>query len=370
MPDLKIIKDHYKVSYVSKDLRTGREINYVRKLGLYVESRGSRHRRKPKPLTPTTFRINRMYINEKIISIPEPIHGSRWDNIPVASAMGRFCVTTIESKTDSGSTRLATALHKMAGSDFNFGETVVELDQSFNMVHNTVRRLYLYFLYAKQGNVQGIRNLLKSSDYRLRGTTPKKRLANAYLEYSFGWAPLVNDVYTAFTQTHNLITKKGATVRRYSGRRLGLTSDNWFDTDTSRAGAGGTIRNTKLSVVNQLGLANPALMAWNRLPFSFLVDWVLPISTHLGALTWDAGLSGQHAWYIDSSKSREVVNRVAYRQVADFISLGDERSRSERRKRVVSQNRFVALDLSSNSFQLSLSKIATLAALFTQLNSR
>jgi hypothetical protein len=45
-----------------------------------------------------------------------------------------------------------------------------------------------------------------------------------------------------------------------------------------------------LRSLNQLGLLNPWGLAWDLVPFSFCVDWVLPIGPVLYALTAPAGL--------------------------------------------------------------------------------
>lgn len=367
---LKILSYFDEIEFEVED-SSGHRFTATNKSGFYAASEGTRHRRKPNPLDVTRFVIETSDAGEGIhtVTIRYPFSWTRYTGIPISGCYSRFAVSRRESKTDDGRKRLASALGKMAGSDFNFGETLVELDQSFSMVNNSLRRLYLYFSYAKRGNIQGIRDLLKSSDYRLRGVTPKKRLANAYLEYSFGWSPLINDVYTALTQTHKLVTSRGAEIRRYSGRALGIRHDDFWSSDVSRAGASGIIKNTRLSVANQLGITNPALMAWNRLPFSFLVDWVIPISSYLSALTWDAGLISQRAYKVDVRKHRSVVRSVSDPDDVP-INVGDVHSLAARRIRTPVNSRFVVPDLSSNSFQLSLSKIATLAALFTQLNSR
>jgi hypothetical protein len=42
--------------------------------------------------------------------------------------------------------------------------------------------------------------------------------------------------------------------------------------------------------VNQIGLANPLSIAWEVVPFSFVVDWGLPIGNVLEALTATRGL--------------------------------------------------------------------------------
>jgi hypothetical protein len=46
--------------------------------------------------------------------------------------------------------------------------------------------------------------------------------------------------------------------------------------------------------LSALGITNPLLIAWEVVPYSFVVDWVLPVGTWLESL--DALLGYQSAW--------------------------------------------------------------------------
>lgn len=47
---------------------------------------------------------------------------------------------------------------------------------------------------------------------------------------------------------------------------------------------------------NQLGLVNPAAVAWELVPFSFLVDWFIGVGSWLNGLTDFVGLSLQKSF--------------------------------------------------------------------------
>jgi hypothetical protein len=51
------------------------------------------------------------------------------------------------------------------------------------------------------------------------------------------------------------------------------------------------LENPLLRTLAQLGVTNPAELAWELIPFSFVADWVLPIGSYLGALDATLGLS-------------------------------------------------------------------------------
>lgn len=371
---VKVLQNYTRGTSVIVTIQNGEEIRRTERAvlsGLYIESEGNRHRRKPRNLLPLTpFRVSRnIRADEPIVN--EDISSGAFSKRYFTGPKYDLPWTSLSYETFdfSGAPKLNKAYAKLGGSDFNFGETLVELDQSFNMVVNSLRRLYLYFKYARDGNIKGIRALLKSSDFKLRGTTKKKRVANAYLEYQFGWSPLINDVYNAVFNTHKLVTEKGVGFARTSGR---YSSDfNKLLEDRTVGRAGGVVKTPSSSALNQLGLTNPLLMAWNRLPFSFLVDWVVPISTLLGALTWTLGLSRTYSYYTTLSGHSRSVTKISlgpseYRKKY----LGDFMRGAEKKNRVIPQATLPELDYSSHSVQLSLGKITSLTALFVQLNSR
>lgn len=49
------------------------------------------------------------------------------------------------------------------------------------------------------------------------------------------------------------------------------------------------IDNPNLALANQLGFVNPATVAWELVPFSFLVDWFVPVGRFLSTWTDFAG---------------------------------------------------------------------------------
>jgi hypothetical protein len=51
------------------------------------------------------------------------------------------------------------------------------------------------------------------------------------------------------------------------------------------------VNNPTLAYLSAIGLDNPAYIAWVGTPFTFVIDWLLPIGTWLRALTGPMGLT-------------------------------------------------------------------------------
>lgn len=216
-----------------------------------------------------------------------------------------FVTTTKTEVEDSnGDIELARARHKISGKDANFGETLVELGETIGLINKRIGTAYKLFSairdgkWAKAASMSG----LDSVSNKVKNLPPSKRLANGYLEFQFGWMPLMNDIHNVIEAYGKGLLTKGDKIRGQSGRATKRGEDGFMPTGKLQgsATASGIVKNEVLANLNNLGLANPALMAWNKLPFSFVVDWFLPITPILGSLTAGAGLN----CYSDSKTSR------------------------------------------------------------------
>lgn len=118
----------------------------------------------------------------------------------------------------------------------------------------------------------------------------RKAVANNWLELQYGWLPLLSD---AFHGAEQLAAITADPMRR-TVRTARVLHDNFTPQTTAPSTTGWgkgertTLRALK-AVITEVnlplltGLTNPATMAWERLPFSFVVDWFLPIQNYLQA---------------------------------------------------------------------------------------
>jgi len=172
-----------------------------------------------------------------------------------------------------------------------------------------------------------------------RGSALKTDFASrAWLEYAYGWRPLVQDV---FDQTQNLanflIDRSPAmryaegsakTVKQYS--EVTQTHPMWTNSrmctteNRVRIGCWFTLERDPF---NSFGINNPALIAWELVPFSFVVDWFLPIGNFLESLTATQGLSFQTGF-----KSLKRKLRVTSLHAPTFATISGSFGSADRQK--------------------------------------
>jgi len=159
-----------------------------------------------------------------------------------------------------------------------------------------------------------------------------KGAADTWLEFSFGWKPLVQDIYTGVDLLQNPIkavkikasrTYEVSFVEQVGGGLIG-TKRTVTGKQGCKMGCEVTISNPNLYLANNLGLANPALVIWELVPFSFVVDWFVSVGQFLENGSAWLGLTVTKPYSTWGRTVRELkVDWNAYDSVTDWFSIAD-----------------------------------------------
>lgn len=125
-----------------------------------------------------------------------------------------------------------------------------------------------------------------------------KTLGSYWLQYSYGWKPLVQDIYNGIDILQRPLppwrVRASGRVSDDTSKILGV----WGQDLLERQFQGSTvlrarvdIQNPNLWLANQLGLVNPAGVIWEAIPFSFVIDWLSNASAFLMQATDFSGLN-------------------------------------------------------------------------------
>lgn len=187
------------------------------------------------------------------------------------------------------------ALLKLKDQDVNLGLMFAERKRTADLFAATISTVARAYSAVKKGDLIGASKILGISEVPRR--TPRN-VAGKWLALQYGWKPLLSDVHGACEVLSGKEATAGyrVTVRKRVKREW---EDEYFlDTGPSfcpfiqerRLHTSYHVSLTyepsgfEAAAFSELGLTNPGLLAWELIPFSFIVDWALPVGDWLSAL--------------------------------------------------------------------------------------
>lgn len=206
------------------------------------------------------------------------------------SSSWSFCsISNITAKMPSTASTLSKLVDKWKNSDVNLGVSLGESKESISMIYSSLASIYRSARAIKRGNLgEALRQFKEPLPRRVRRKAARQieqgDLSSAWLSLHLGWVPLVGDIYAAA----DYVADDGAYAKISSG---------WDRGEMSAITRGGRIVEQRCArryvavietpplEIDRLGLANPAVIAWELVPLSFVADYFLPIGDWLNALS-------------------------------------------------------------------------------------
>jgi hypothetical protein len=190
--------------------------------------------------------------------------------------------------TDGAAQAVTECLLKLNEGKVHLGQYLAESKNSAEMIASLGTDLCQLLLKAKHGQWSSIPKefglaLRKGRDY--------------YLAWNFGWKPLASDIYNLY---QGLIHKPSVAPFLHASRSVKTNFDyettyNGDKVDvkvkhTDRCKLYAGLSEEMLAGLQSYDLINPVSLAWELVPYSFVVDWFAPIGNTLSTLTATAGL--------------------------------------------------------------------------------
>lgn len=201
---------------------------------------------------------------------------------------------SVSATADMENRAIIKALSKLRDQRFNAGVALGEAAKTADLVGTTAMRLAKAYRHLKHLEFGKARRAL--------GMTWRDTPAN-WLELQYGWKPLLHDVHGAVMRTMGR-AQTGLpvlTVKGVSGEQRKF-DDDLNDHPLARTRCIGKsdgsvfvrldyeMDDQTLHAFSSLGLTNPAAIAWELVPYSFVVDWMLPIGDWLSVIDASLGL--------------------------------------------------------------------------------
>lgn len=212
------------------------------------------------------------------------------------------------------------AINKLGGQTAQLGAALAEAKQTFGMLLDTSRVLLSSYRALKRGS-------LKDAWYFLGGSRRDfltfKTQANRALAVKFGWLPLMHDLkeghdwFADNADTPLLVHGTSSSSRTHSGSftMMDGAHASWSYRSTATTRLTARLRTDFLVKANKGGLLNPASIAWEVTPFSFVLDWWMPIGNIIQTYSDTAGLD-----FYYGSTSRVSEGSATYRSRPDNVS--------------------------------------------------
>jgi hypothetical protein len=196
-------------------------------------------------------------------------------------------------------------LDKAKGHSFNAGVNLAQMGQVSSMVSSNLGKLGRSVMALKRGDFATAARQLGASP-RTSKLKPSD-VSGRWLELQYGWLPTLSDSYEAAKAFEAISAGPQSTRFRSSVVYHGdATWGGPHATLQIRLKQSRTYQLTyeleeELSFSRQLGLLDPLSIAWEMIPYSFVVDWFIPIGTYLETLNQASKLKGR--WMISESKT-------------------------------------------------------------------
>lgn len=179
--------------------------------------------------------------------------------------------------------------------DFHLGKAVAEGRQTVNLVLNAVKTVATVIHKLQRADLPGAVAALGIDRHRFRAHDVSGR----WLELQYGWLPLLSDVHES-AKAFAAISDPPRTSRITVTTRL----EDRVDTSASPSNYSGFGKRVNthriiylieesLSMSRSLGLVDPVGIAWELVPYSFVLDWFIPIGTYLDNLNIIPTLTGR-----------------------------------------------------------------------------
>jgi len=246
------------------------------------------------------------------------------------------------------------ALKKFEDQNVNYLLMAAEASKSISMISSYAKIMLKAIRYVKSGQMHKAAKLfhmpgrtfsndirqIKAGDVR-DATKIISVIASRWLELQYGWKPLINDIEGVRKDYTEKLSRKLPVSVRYAPQSVrrteqyraggGAYSNKTFNSSIAKASYKHvckvrldgqlSIDKLRMNAMVGLGFADVAVVAWELIPYSFMLDWVVPIGGFLDALDSTVGLTFRGG---SITKFSEVSHENAYFYDGSNVGTGSK----------------------------------------------
>lgn len=234
-----------------------------------------------------------------------------------------------------GSRALSNLRDKMGADTANLAQDIGEIGETIRMAEKTFRRIHNANHALRTGRYgDAISALWTGNDRVMRDRkdiklvtkgwrtvkSQAKALADNWLELQYGWKPLLADLHDSIEKVSRFAQQSGDIPIYQAKARSKTKSTSTWTATSAYSPTGQQVKGTILvdqtdvygvrwkvadahkAFLAQTGFTNPINLIWELLPYSFVVDWALPIGPWLESFTAFQGLEFLDGFYTQFAK--------------------------------------------------------------------
>lgn len=193
-------------------------------------------------------------------------------------------------------------LNKLAesirGHSFDLGVNIAESKKTYGTIVGNLRSIGSALFALKRGHVTDALRQLQVPGKRVRHLRAKD-VTGRWLEMQYAWRPLVSQSFEAAKALEALTGPRVLRFRVSSGTKRrtieGSPVPNCYKYPIHVTYSKKLIAELSedVGVGRSLGLMDPVSVLWELVPYSFVVDWFLPIGSYLSALGQIPAMKGR-----------------------------------------------------------------------------
>ena len=208
------------------------------------------------------------------------------------------------------------ALNKLkSNKSLQLANDMIEARKTVNMVANPMIKVLNAYRAVRRGDPRSAARALGFDNHRPSSTRVP---LNMWLELKYGWLPMLGTIEDGVsvlkegfgTPAAGMYAKVvGGDKRPYEWESpsSGNESLKLYGEIHARCGLIYTVDDAIIRSLDDAGVLNPLSIAWEAVPFSFVLDWFIPVGNVLSALSATAGLKFVHGWESSRHDKHEVL---------------------------------------------------------------
>jgi hypothetical protein len=193
-------------------------------------------------------------------------------------------------------------LLKVKSQNVNYAVALAESRKSIGLIGQTFHRVFAAYKNAKRFRWKAAAAALGIPKHSFKKGS--KDLSGRWLELQYGWLPLLGDIYGAYEDARQGIVALDTRVSVKHTVRENLPPNSRKTTTLGmpchhenegfrlvKVRLDYTVNAPSLKQASKMGLTNPYAVAWELVPFSFVIDWALPVGEWLDSFDAAYGLT-------------------------------------------------------------------------------